>query len=407
MRPEPNDPQIRELVRAARTHSVTRRSVIAGATAGAAMLALAACAPFRSSSAQPVIAKDHSATVKSMIWANWPLYLDEDSKKHYPTLEAFEKQTGIKVAYDTVVNDNDSYYRSVKARLAAGKDISADTVCLTDWMVSQWIELGYTQKLDHSRIPNLANLTPDLRKPDFDPGRNYSVPWQSGFAGICWNKDLVPKGLKQVSDLWAPALKGRVTALSEWRDTVGLVMLEQGVNIAGKSWGDKQFNAAIAELNKHIHAGQFYDIRGNDYINDLKKGKAVAGIVWSGDVEGLNAEVGSEKFAFAIPETGGTLWSDNFLIPIGSQEKANAEKLINYYYEPEVAATVAAYVNYITPVEGAKEAMAKVDPSLVDDQLIFPNEDTLKKTYIFRTLTQDEDTRYSTSFQGMLLGGAS
>lgn len=339
-----------------------------------------------------------------MIWANWPLYLDEDSHKRYPTLEAFEKQTGIKVAYDTVVNDNESYYRAVKQRLEAGKDISADTVCLTDWMVSQWIELGYTQRLDHSRIPNLANLTADLRKPDFDPGRNYSVPWQSGFAGICWNKELVPKGLKQVSDLWAPALKGKVTALSEWRDTVGLVMQEHGVDIASKSWGDKQFDAAIAELTRHIHDGQFYDIQGNDYVDDLKKGKAVAGIVWSGDVEGLNSEVGSDKFAFAIPETGGTLWSDNFLIPVGSREKTNAEKLINYYYEPEVAAKVAAYVNYITPVQGAKEAMEKIDPSLVDDQLIFPNADTLTKVQIFRTLTQDEQTRYSTQFQGMLLG---
>jgi spermidine/putrescine transport system substrate-binding protein len=400
----PEDPQLRLLVRLARSTSVTRRTVLAGATAGAAALALAACAPFRSLSDKPTPAKDHSAAVKSMIWANWPLYLDEDATKHYPTLEQFEKTTGVRVAYDTVVNDNSSYYASVKERLALGKDIAADTVCLTDWMVSQWIELGYTQKLDHANIPNLANLTAQLRKPDFDPGRNYSVPWQSGFAGLCWNKELVPKGLRQVSDLWAPALKGKVSALSEWRDTVGLVMMEQGVDIASHRWGDAQFNKAIAELTKHIHDGQFHDIQGNSYVNDLKTGKSVAGIVWSGDVEGLNAEVGHEKFAFGIPETGGTLWSDNFLVPVGSQEKTNAEKLINFYYEPEIAAKVAAYVNYITPVEGAKEAMATVDPALVDDQLIFPNEDTLAQTQIFRTLTQDEQTRYSTTFQGMLLG---
>ncbi len=404
MRALPEDPKLRELVRLARSRTVSRRTVLSGAAATAAALTLAACAPFRSVSNRPIAAKDHSASVKSMIWANWPLYLDQDSKKHYPTLEEFETQTGIRVAYDIAVNDNTSYYAEVKERLALGKDISADTVCLTDWMVSQWIELGYTQKLNHANIPNLANLTPQLRKPDFDPGRNYSVPWQSGFAGLCWNRDEVPNGLKQVSDLWAPELKGRVSALSEWRDTVGLVMMEHGVNIAGTSWGDTQFNKAIAELTKHIHDGQFHDIQGNSYVDDLKKGKTVAGIVWSGDVETLNAELGSEKFAFAIPESGGTLWSDNFLVPVGSQEKANAEKLINFYYEPEIAATVAAYVNYITPVEGAKEAMAKISPELVEDQLIFPNADTLAKVHIFRTLTQAEQTRYQTTFQGMLLG---
>lgn len=404
MRVLPEDPKVRELVRLARARTLTRRTVLSGAASGAAALTLAACAPFRSISNRPIAAKDRSATVRSMIWANWPLYLDQNSKKHHPTLEAFEKQTGIRVAYDVAVDDNTSYYAHVKERLALGKDISADTVCLTDWMVSQWIELGYTQKLNHANIPNLANLTPTLRKPDFDPGRDYSVPWQSGFAGLCWNKELVPQGLKQVSDLWAPELKGRVSALSEWRDTVGLVMMAQGVDIAAKSWGDAQFGKAITEVTRHIHDGQFYNIQGNSYVDDLKKGKSVAGIVWSGDVETLNSEVGSDKFGFAIPESGGTLWSDNFLVPIGSQEKSNAEKLINFYYEPEIAAQVAAYVNYITPVEGAKEAMAAISPELVDDQLIFPDEATLAKVKIFRTLTQAEQIRYQTTFQGMLLG---
>jgi spermidine/putrescine transport system substrate-binding protein len=126
--------------------------------------------------------------------------------------------------------------------------------------------------------------------------------------------------------------------------------------------------------------------------------------VWFGDVETLNAEVGGEKFGFALPETGGTLWSDNFLIPIGSEEKANAEALINYYYEPQVAATVAAYVNYITPVEGAQAAMARINPAFVDDQLIFPNEDTLRQAHLFHTLTMPEQNTYNSDFEGVLLG---
>jgi spermidine/putrescine transport system substrate-binding protein len=403
MRSLPEDPIIRELVAQARASILTRRTILSGAAAGSAALALAACAPLGSTKKLSP-AKDHSATVKSLTWANWPLYLDQADDKSYPTLAAFEKQTGLNVKYDIAVEDNDTYYAKVKDQLALGQDIGADTVCLTDWMVSRWITLGYTQKLDHANIPNIKNLSASLKNPDFDPGRNHSLPWQSGFAGLCWNKEKLPGGLKQVSDLWAPELKGKVGALSEMRDTIGLIMLEQGVDISGKSWGDKEFTAAIDELRKHVDDGQIRNIKGNSYADDLKSGDTVAAIVWSGDVEGINADIGSDKFAFALPETGGTLWSDNFLIPIGSKEKANAEKLINYYYEPEVAATVAAYVNYITPVEGAKEAMAKIDKDLVDDQLIFPNEDTLKHAHLFRTLTAAEQNKYNSQFQGVLLG---
>jgi spermidine/putrescine transport system substrate-binding protein len=403
MRAMPEDPMIRELVAHAKASIIARRTVLSGAVAGAAALALAACSPLGGGKKlEP--AKDHSSSVKSLTWANWPLYLDQDDKKNYPTLDAFQKESGLKVKYDVAVEDNDTYYAKVKDQLALGQDIGADTVCLTDWMVSRWIQLGYTQELDHANIPNIKNLTSSLQNPDFDPGRKHSVPWQSGFAGLCWNKELLPKGLKQVSDLWAPELKGKVGALSEMRDTIGLIMLEQGVDISGKSWGDKEFNAAIAEFQKYVNNGQIRNVKGNSYADDLKSGDTIAAIVWSGDVEGINASIGGDKFAFALPETGGTLWSDNFLIPIGSKEKANAEKLINYYYEPEVAATVAAYVNYITPVEGAQKAMAKIDKSYVDDQLIFPNEDTLKQAHLFRTLTNAEQTKYNTAFQGVLLG---
>jgi spermidine/putrescine transport system substrate-binding protein len=403
MRPLPEDPMIRELIRQAKASQLTRRTVLSVGTAGAAALALAACSPVGGAKTlQP--AKDVSASSKTMTWANWALYLDQDDSKKYPTLEAFEKKTGITVKYDVAVEDNDSYYAKVKDQLALGQDIGADTVCLTDWMVSRWINLGYTQAFDKAKIPNAKNLTSSLSNPDFDPGRKHSLPWQSGFAGLCWNKEKLPKGLKQVSDLWDPSLKGRVGVLSEMRDTIGLIMLEQGVDISGKSWGDKEFAAAIAEFKKNIESGQIRNVKGNSYADDLKNEDTLAAIVWSGDVEGINADIGKDKFAFQIPETGGTLWSDNFLIPIGSSKKANAEKLINYYYEPEVAATVAAYVNYITPVDGAKAAMEKIDKTLVDDQLIFPTADTLSTVHLFRTLTNAEQARYNSEFQSVILG---
>jgi spermidine/putrescine transport system substrate-binding protein len=394
---------IRRLIEQAKNSRMSRRTMLQAGGAAAATLALAACTPIGGAK-KLTAAKDTSSTDKTMTWANWSLYLDQDSKKHYPTLEAFEKQSGIQVKYDVAVDDNNSYYAKVKDQLALGQDIGADTVCLTDWMVSRWIDLGYTQKFDLSLIPNSKNLSPDLQNPDFDPGRHYSLPWQSGFAGLCWNKEKLPNGLKQVSDLWDPSLKGRIGVLSEMRDTMGLIMLEQGTDISSKSWGDKEFDAALAEFKKYVDNGQIRNIKGNSYADDLKNEDTLAAIVWSGDVEGINADIGSDKFGFAIPETGGTLWSDNFLIPIGSSKKTNAEKLINYYYEPEVAATVAAYVNYITPVVGAKEAMEKIDKDLVDDQLIFPNEDTLAQVKIFRTLSNAEQSRYNSAFEAVGLG---
>ena len=399
----PEDPMIQRLIQQAQKASLSRRHVLQGAGIGAATLALAACST-GGPTGKPTPAVDKSSTDKTLTWANWSFYLDQDDEKNYPTLIAFEKQTGIKVDYAVVVDDNNTYYAKVKDQLALGQDIGADTVCLTDWMVSRLIGLGYTQKFDHSKIPNMKNLSPSLQSPDFDPERDYSLPWQSGFAGLCWNKEALPNGLKSVSDLWDPALKGKVGVLSEMRDTMGLIMLEQGVDISSKSWGDAEYSKAIAEFRKQVDDGQIRNIKGNSYADDLKSGDTIAAIVWSGDVTSINGEVGSDKFGFAIPDTGGTLWSDNFLIPIGSPRKANAEKLINYYYEPEVAATVAAYVNYITPVVGAKEAMATIDPSLVDNQLIFPNDDTLAKVKIFRTLTNAEQSKYTAEFESVGLG---
>ncbi|WP_022884201.1 ABC transporter substrate-binding protein [Glaciibacter superstes] len=399
-RPLPTDPKILQLIRRAGAAQVARRSVLAGAGAGAAALALAACGS--GSSAKPVAATDKSESDKTLTWANWAAYIDEDDAGAYPTLVAFTEETGIEVNYDVAVDDNNTYYGKVKDQLALGKEIGADLVCLTDWMVSRWIRFGYTQKLDHSNIPNLANLTPSLVDVDFDPGREYSVPWQGGFAGVCWNTEKVPGGITSVDDLWDPALKGRVGVLSEMRDTIGLLMLQNGVDISG-DWGDEDFTAANDVFAKQVDDGQVRNIKGNSYLEDLKNEDTLAAICWSGDITVLNAEAG-DKWQFALPSAGGTLWNDNFLVPIGSPRKANAEALINYYYEPEVAAEVAAWVNFITPVEGAKEAAMAIDPELAENQLIFPNAETLAQAHVFRALTGAEEQKYNAEFQSVLLG---
>ena len=199
-----------------------------------------------------------------------------------------------------------------------------------------------------------------------------------------------------------PKLKGRVGVLSEMRDTIGLIMLEQGVDIAG-NFTDSQFQAALAVLKQNIDDGVIRNVKGNSYLDDLKNGDTLAAICWSGDITLINGSNG-DKWTFAIPDAGGTLWNDNFLVPIGAKHKANAEAIMNWYYDPQIAAQVAAYVNYITPVVGAKEAAVAIDPALADNNLIFPDAATLKKAFVFRTLTPAQEQSYGSAFQSVLLG---
>jgi spermidine/putrescine transport system substrate-binding protein len=394
---------IAALVRAQR--SVSRRSVLAGGAglAGAGTL-LAACGTGGTPSPGGTSggpAQDRSDSQKVVNWANWTLYLDvSDDGQSYPTLEAFTEQTGIEVTYVEDIDDNDSYFGKIQGQLANGQDIGQDIVTFTDWMAARMIRLGYTQELDKANIPNADNILDSLKDVSFDPGRAQSLTWQSGFGGLAWNRSAVPNGLRSVSDLWAPELAGRVEVLSEMRDTVGLIMLDQGVDVAGE-WGDDEFFAALAVLEQQITSGQIRQVKGNSYAEDLVSGDALAVIGWSGDITVLNFENG-ENWQFALPEAGGTLWSDNLMVPIGSPHKKNAETLMNYYYDPAVAAQVAAYVNYISPVKGAKEAMAEIDESLADNPLIFPDDATLARSRVFRALTAEEETKYNDAFQGVI-----
>ncbi|MCX6501867.1 MAG: spermidine/putrescine ABC transporter substrate-binding protein [Microbacterium sp.] len=403
--PLPADPAVRALIAQARAAQLTRRSFVAGA--GLSMAAFLAACSGRvggGAAASASAAEDLSASSKTLTWANWSFYLDEDDDGNHPTLDAFEEQSGLTVTYDVAIDDNNTYFAKVRDQLALGQDIGADTVCLTDWMAGIWISSGYTQALDKAKMPNAtANLVPSLQNPGFDPGRAHSLPWQSGFAGLAWNKEKLPNGLASLEDLWNPELKGRVGVLSEMRDTIGLIMLSQGVDISGDGWGDAEFANALDVFAQQVSDGQIRNIKGNSYADDLKNEDTLAAIVWSGDIAAINAEVG-DKFGFALPDSGGTLWSDNFLIPIGSSQKSNVEQLIDYYYQPEVAAEVAAWVNYITPVAGAQDAMAEVDPEMVDNQLIFPDADTLSLAHIFRELSNEEQQRYNSDFEAVGLG---
>jgi spermidine/putrescine transport system substrate-binding protein len=368
---------------------MSRRALIAGAGGLGAAGLLTACGGGSSSGASA------DGTVR---WANWTLYLDYDSKAQvYPTLEKFITDSGINVDYKEDYNDNDEFWGKVQGQLKLGEDIGYDIVSPTDWMAGRWIRMGYAQQFDEANIPNKVNILDALANVNFDPGRKSSLTWQSGFGGFGWNKEKVPGGIKSLDQLFSKANKGKVEVLSELRDTIGIILQYQGVD-PSQNFTENQYMNAVDYLAKMIKDGFIRQVKGNDYKEDLISGDAIAVIGWSGDVFQLASE-NDGKFEFAIPESGGMLWSDNLLIPSTSTNKANAEKVINNYYDPAVAAEVAAYVTYICPVKGAQAEMEKIDPTLAASPFIFPTAETLKQVKVFRGLTPAEETSFTTAFQ--------
>ncbi len=384
-------PEMRKIV----SSQVTRRGVITGAGAVGLAAFLAACGTKGTAetkgSASPATA-DQSDADKSLNVSNWPLYIDVDANDESirPSVVAFTAATGIKVAYTEDVSDNNVFFGKVRNQLAAGQDTGRDLMVLTDWMAAKMIRLGWVQKLDKANIPNVdAHLRAALKSPSWDATRDYSAPWQSGFGGIAYN-GAVTKPVMTIDELFTrPDLKGKVTCLSEMRDTMGLVLLSMGKDPSVFNQAD--FDAAIEKIQKAVNSGQIRKFTGNEYAPDLAKGNIAACVAWSGDVIQLQAK--NDKIKYVIPDAGAMLWSDNMQVPNGAKHKKNAESWINYYYDPKVAAQVAAYVNYICPVDGAQEEAAKIDPALASNPLIFPDAATLAKAHIFAGL--DEATEKS------------
>lgn len=396
-RPLPRDPMIRELVLRARSASLSRRGLLKGAGLGAAALGTAALA----SCAGPTGPGDGSAG--TLRWANWTYYLDYDEETgDYPSLDTFQSDTNIRVEYFEDIDDNKTFIAKIKDQLKLEQDTGYDTFCLTDSSLVRLLEQDQLLEFDRSLLPNVGEqMIPMVQKASFDPDRNWSIPYQAGMTGLVYHTQLYPQGLKRVSDLWAPELKGKVNLLSEQDDTISLIMLEQGVDIEG-DWGDDEFFAALEIVEQQLAAGQVYTVKGNSYTQDLQTESVWAGMAWSGDVAMLNDEAGEEIWKFVVPESGATLFIDSFCMPKTTKAFEQTHQLIDHYYEPEVAAEVAAYVQYVTPVAGAREAMEHLDAELAENELIFPSDEMSALVFDMRAMTAEEDNRYTQAYQKAL-----
>jgi spermidine/putrescine transport system substrate-binding protein len=306
----------------------------------------------------------------SVTISNWPLYIDKE------TVPDFEKATGVSVKYIEDINSNEEFFGKMQPLLQQGEAGGRSLFVVGDWMASKMYELGYLQNIDKSAIPNVEkNLVASLRDPSFDPERSYTVPWQSGMTGVIVRKDLAPD-VHSVCDLFNPKYKGKVDILSELRQTVPLVMKCEGVADPNKAT-EAQWMKAMDKIKQASESGQIRRFTGNDYAEDLINGNAIAVVGWSGDAVQLQAD--NPNIEWRMPTEGCIFWSEDMVIPVGAPNPTAAEAWMNYVYNPEAQAKIAAEVNYVTPVEGVKEVLAKSDPKLASNQLIFPSSSFTKK----------------------------
>jgi spermidine/putrescine transport system substrate-binding protein len=359
---------------------MTREELLRRAGIGAAMLSIpglaAACGGGSSSSGGGGSSTQKLAS--TLRFANWPLYMDYVEKtKTYPTLEAFTKKLGVKVDYKEDINSNSEYFGKIQGPLSRGQSINEDIIVLTDneRYLSTMINKKWVEELDKDAIPNIINLVDVQKHPGFDPDRKYSLPWQSGMTGIAYNKTLTKPILSIDQLLEDKSLKGQITVLNGFSDTLGLVMLSNGDDPSKVT--DASWKAAIDRIKEASDSGQIRQFTGNDYAGPLDKGDLKACIAWSGDI----VQLGNPKLKWNVPAEGGMIWTDNMIIPKGG-DAYTASVYMNYAYTPAVAAKIAAYIQYVTPVKGTREVLGKTDPALAGNPLIFPTDAMLEKVHL-------------------------
>ncbi|MEV6974226.1 spermidine/putrescine ABC transporter substrate-binding protein [Kitasatospora sp. NPDC093806] len=388
--------------------ALSRRNVLRAAalTAGAGTLAACGIPPARTTGtgdSTANAAKDLSDSEKEVNFSNWPLYIDtdENDKEKHGTLDAFTAATGIKVRYTEDVNDNVEFFGKVKPQLAAGQDTGRDLVVLTDWMAARLIRLGWAQKLTPANVTTaITTVDSRFRAPDWDPGRLYSYPWAGIQTVIAYNRKATKgKAVTSVSQLLDdPELKGRVTFLSEMRDSVGITLLDQGKDPAKFTADD--YDAAIARLQKAVDNKQIRRFTGNDYGQELSSGDIAACVAWGGDLIQLRAD--NPDIEFAVPEKGYVVSTDNLLVPAKAQHKANAEKLIDFYYQPKIAAQLVAGIGYVSAVAGMAEELAALAPDTAANPLVVPTPEMTAKARAFRSLTEAEESSFEEKFSKLI-----
>lgn len=382
-----------------------RQFLIRGGLAGAAGLSLpallAACGDDDAAPATTAAPDTTAATTTApsgpgeLFFENWPAYIDPTEDGLVGTVDRFVEATGISMRYTEAFNDNNEYFAVIQPILGRGDRIDPDIIAPTGWMAGRLINLGWVDPLPLDQVPNAANLRADLRNPAWDPAGEYSLPWQTGFAGIAYNPEVTGREIRSVADLFDPAFAGKIGMLTEMRDTMGLLMLGLGVDISNITSFD-QAAAAFEQLEAAKDSGQIRRFHGNDYFDDLSNGNFAACIAWSGDVAQLQYD--DPRIQFVFPEEGATSWADTMVMPKGAVNRSQAAAWMNFVYDPVQAAQIAAWVQYVSPVAGVREEIDKIDPELAANPLIFPDDAVLSNVYPFASLSEDVEAEFDAAF---------
>lgn len=328
----------------------------------------------------------------SLVFDNWTAYIDEE------TVANFIAATGIDMKYLETYNDNNEYFAKVQPVLSKGDKIKADILAPTYWMAARYVSLGWAQKLPVASIANKANLRSDLVGPNWDPNGEYSLPWQAGTAGIAYNISATGREVGSVADLFAPEFAGRVGMLTEMRDTIGLILMGEGID-PSKLTSFDDAAAAFEKLEQANSDGQIRQFTGNDYMDDLDSGNFAVCVAWSGDVIQLAKD--NPDVRFVIPEEGGTSWYDSMIWVTGSENSDAVAKWMDFVYDPENAAKITLGSGYMSPVEGVREvleAMGGDEAEMANDPLLFPDADTLSRLRVFASLSEEEEAKFDEEF---------
>jgi len=337
-------------------------------------------------------------------FANWPLYIDRAKGKR-PTIDDFEKSSDIQVNYQEVIEDNESFFGTIREPLANDQQIEWDLIVVTDWLIAKMARLGYLEQLDHSRLPNFEQNAGEVYKdPTYDPGNAHSIPWQSGITGIGYDPKRTGREITSFEDLFDPAFAGKVGMFTEMRDTMNLTLLGLGVDPQEATVEDAE--RAQQKLLEQREAGIVREYYGNEYADALIRGDVWITMAWSGDIFQLQFD--DPDLQFVVPDEGGILWVDNMAIPQNAAHPIDALEFMNFVYDPEVAAQITAWVNYICPVPAAQDILAQAKDNytqqVAQSPLVFPTPEMEARLHSYKTLEEDEEEAWNDLFNQVIQG---